>query len=180
MSFWRCGSQLASHGATTAPWAESVSPSPASTVYMSWSLPGVFGGTTKLSRITLALQADTVLSEDSFWERELALGLEHLMRTGQIPMTATAALALAEGQKWSEKGSPLPPSPGRRGLWSLAGAEEPSREQKGPRAPSSGVCCHPSAAKAGLVRSTGLAHGCRQKGSEQAVVNRGSCQTAPF
>lgn len=137
----------------------------------------MFGGTTELSKITLALQADTALSEDSFWERELALGLEHLMRTGQIPVIAAAALALAEGQKWLEKGSPLPPSPHRRGLWSLAGAEESSGEQKGPRAPGSGVCCHPSATEAGLVPSTDPAHGCRQKGSEQAAVNRGSCQT---
>lgn len=53
-------------------------------------------------------------------------------------MAITAALALAEGQEQSDlavsNGEPppaLPPSPGKGGLWSLAGAQEPFGEQGG-------------------------------------------------
>lgn len=95
----------------------------------------------------------------------------------------------------------MPPSSGRGGLWSLAGAEEPSEEQGGgPQIPGSGVCCYPGGAKAGPVfapsvrrallwgsggaaeeRGAGVARCCRQeKGSERAMVNTENCLTAPF
>lgn len=70
-------------------------------------------------------------------------------------MAITAALALAEGQEQSDlavsNGEPppaLPPSPGKGGLWSLAGAQEPFGEQGGAlsSAPAAAGrwCCLPS------------------------------------